>query len=77
MVEARQRRSELITAPVIAEDLADAIDLAITLSQPVYDCLYLALAIRQQTHEVTADSRFVAAVAATPALSGFVQLLAA
>jgi predicted nucleic acid-binding protein len=77
--EAAARLAELTNAPVtttpIETDLAAAAALANTLGHPVYDCLYLALAIREATHVVTADSRFVAAVDLAPELRGAVRLL--
>jgi predicted nucleic acid-binding protein len=42
--------------------LAAALDLAISLNQTVYDCLYLALAEGRDSVMVTADRRFHAAV---------------
>ena len=51
-----------------AEDEAtsvDAVRIAIELGHPAYDCMYLALAIRIGTAVVTADKRFVSAVAGT------------
>lgn len=44
---------------------ADAVRLAIALDGSVYDCVYLALAHRIGAKLVTADERFVNAVAAT------------
>lgn len=44
---------------------ADAVRIAIALDAPVYDCVYLALAHRASAKLVTADERFVNAVAAT------------
>ena len=44
---------------------ADAVRLALALDHPVYDCVYLALAHRIGATVVTADRRFVTAVAAT------------
>ncbi len=77
--EARERLTELYNAPVttmtIEDDLIAAADLANTLAHPVYDCLYLAMAIRENTHVVTADSRFHAAVDRSPTLKGAVRLL--
>ena len=77
--EAKERLAELYNAPVttsaIEDDLPAAADLAHALGQPVYDCLYLAVAIRENTHVVTADSRFHAAVERSPALKGAVRLL--
>jgi predicted nucleic acid-binding protein len=40
-----------------------ALELARTLSHPVYDCVYLSLAERERATLVSADSRFLAAVA--------------
>jgi predicted nucleic acid-binding protein len=45
---------------------SQALDLARTLEHPVYDCFYLALALRRQERLVTADIRFAAVVAASP-----------
>lgn len=60
--QAQERLSELFNAPVttipIEEDLMVASKLAHRLGHPVYDCLYLALALREGTHVVTADRRF-------------------
>ena len=44
---------------------AEAVRIAITLDGTVYDCVYLALAHRIGAKLVTADERFVNAVAAT------------
>ncbi|HXU98933.1 MAG TPA: type II toxin-antitoxin system VapC family toxin, partial [Caulobacteraceae bacterium] len=59
---AKERLTELYNAPVtttpIENDLPAAMNLALALGHPVYDCLYLALAIRENTHVVTADVRF-------------------
>jgi predicted nucleic acid-binding protein len=52
---------------VPASTLVDrALGLAIELKHPVYDCLYLAAAEAEAADVVTADKRFVAAVADTP-----------
>ncbi len=79
--EARERLEELLNAPVtttrIEDDILAAADLAHTLGHPVYDCLYLAAAIRENTFVVTADSRFHAAVDLSPTLKGVVRLLGA
>jgi predicted nucleic acid-binding protein len=42
--------------------LSDALDLAVSLDQTVYDCLYLALAESRRSVMVTADRRFCDAV---------------
>lgn len=78
--EASIRLLELLNAPVavtaIEDDLPAALELATLLGHPVYDCLYLAAAQRADTHVVTADQRFFAAVQNAPALKGSVRLLA-
>lgn len=77
--EAKERLTELFNAPVttatIEDDLLAAADLANVLGHPVYDCLYLAMAIRENTYVVTADSRFHAVVDQSPTLKGAVRLL--
>jgi predicted nucleic acid-binding protein len=40
-----------------------AIGISLALRHPVYDCLYLACAVRLGTRLVTADQRLIAAVA--------------
>jgi predicted nucleic acid-binding protein len=78
--EARMRLSELRNAPVASvatePHLDQALRLAIETRHPVYDSLYLAVAIRYGTHVVTADRRFAAAMTA-PDLAGRVRLLGA
>ncbi|MGE3778886.1 MAG: type II toxin-antitoxin system VapC family toxin [Pirellulaceae bacterium] len=77
--EAQERLSELFNAPVttvaLEEDVIAAVRLAAELDHPVYDCLYLALAIREGTYVVTADRRFGNALSKHPTLSGTVRLL--
>lgn len=77
--EARERLEELYNAPVattaIADDLPAAADLAGRLGHPVYDCLYLAVALRENTYVVTADVRFHAIVDTYATLKGAVRLL--
>ncbi len=77
--EAEERLSELFNAPVtsipIEDDLAMAAALAQRLGHPVYDCLYLALAVREETQVVTADRRFWTIAQAAPDLAGRVRLL--
>jgi predicted nucleic acid-binding protein len=76
---ATARLAELYNAPVatgaLEDDLPAAAGLANTLGHPVYDCLYLALAIRENTYVVTADCRFYAAAEKAPSLKGKVRLL--
>ena len=42
--------------------LQDAFDLATRLDRSIYDCFYLALAIRQECQMVTADEKFLNAL---------------
>ena len=76
--EASSLLFELQNAPVVSlamePHLDRALKLATEIGHPVYDCVYLALAVRHETHVVTADRRF--AVAATTAgLTDRVRLL--
>jgi predicted nucleic acid-binding protein len=77
--QASARLSELREAPVaslpIEPHIEPALKLAMEIGHPVYDCLYLALALHHQTHVVTADRRFFASAASTPGLAGGVRLL--
>jgi predicted nucleic acid-binding protein len=77
--EALARLARLHRAPVASlpmEPLLDrALALAVELNHPIYDCLYLALAVHHDTHAVTADRRFAAAAQRRPALLGRVRLL--
>lgn len=43
-------------------DAEDALDLAVALELPIYDCIFLATAVRENTVVVTDDTRFAAAV---------------
>ena len=65
--EALGRIAQLEKAPVtslpIEPYVAAALELAIRANHPVYDCLYLALAIDRDTQVVTEDCRFRAAAA--------------
>jgi len=64
--EASERLALLLEAPVAlvpaSEVLERAFALAQELAHPVYDCLYLALALERRCPLITADERFVAAV---------------
>jgi len=78
----RQRRGDLtadaaldlaqqvLALPVVihpsADLAADALDLAMRIERTVYDCLYLALAVRTKAVLVSADKRFVNALAGSP-----------
>ena len=74
--EALDRIARLLRAPVdrvpCREVAVAALKLSIDLGHPAYDCLYLALAIRNSVPLVTADKRFVVAVARHPYLAATV-----
>ena len=76
--QANSRLSELLIAPVaslpIEPYLERALRLAIEIGHPIYDCIYLAIALHHDTHVVTADRRFASA-ASQPGLEGRVRLL--
>jgi predicted nucleic acid-binding protein len=52
-----------------------ALELALLLDHPVYDCIYLALALQHEVPVVTADRRFAQAAARVPEAAPFVRLL--
>ena len=52
--------------------LPAALELAIALDRPVYDSLYLALAVAEECALITADAKFHATIAAS-SLAGHVQ----
>lgn len=64
--QARGRLAALERAPVtLAADenlTSEALRLSLDLEHPVYDCLYLALAIELEVPVITADRRFIRAV---------------
>jgi predicted nucleic acid-binding protein len=70
---------DLIDAPVtsmpVEPHLPAALRLAIALRYPIYDCLYLAVALHRDAPVVTADRRFAAAALST--YPGRVRLLGA
>ena len=78
--EALARLQLLLQAPVsLAESrrlLEPAIEMSFDLRHPVYDCVYLALALQRQLPLVTADERLVTAVRKLPRLASHVMLLA-
>jgi len=77
--EADERIAMLAEAPVRALDIADwvpdALKMACELHHPVYDCLYLAAAVRCRAQLVTADRRFHAVVNRHPSFGPRVALL--
>jgi len=78
----RQRRGDLtadaasdiarsiLALPVVTHPAADlvpdALELAMQLDRTVYDCLYLALAVKTKSVMITGDKRLVSALAGGP-----------
>ena len=79
--EASAKLGDLSYAPVTGHAveplLPQALLLAMRLSHPVYDCIYLALAMREDAQLVTADRRFADACVKEKALSEYVRVLGA
>jgi len=77
--EAIERIQTLLAAPVDltpVEDLTEhAANLAFQINHPVYDCIYLALAIRLDGKLITADRPFAEAVRRHQNVAGRVVLL--
>ena len=78
--EASTRLELLLRAPVsLAESrrlLDSALGLSLDLHHPIYDCVYIALALRRDIPLVTADERLVAAVRKSPNVASRVMRLA-
>ncbi len=79
--EATEAFDLLLSAPVTwhepgADTMRAALAIALALGHPVYDCLYLALAIDLGAPLVTADRRFHRAVEAHADFEGLAFLLA-
>lgn len=66
-----------ITLHQDAKLLPEALRTANALRHPVYDCLYLALAVELDCAVLTADRRFAGAVTKAPDLAARVRVLAA
>lgn len=68
--EAARLAAALLEMPLQWRDdertCVEAVRIAVELGHPAYDCMYLALASLIGTQVVTADKRFVSAVASTP-----------
>ena len=77
--EAAERLARLRRAPVrlagVEQDTEAALELALLLDHPIYDCLYLALALRLEFRLITADKRFHAACGRSERCKGVVRLL--
>ena len=78
--EARRAASAFRAIPLIVEPSADrleeAFDLALAFEHPIYDCIYLALAVARQLTLVTADRRMFDLAQRRPDLQARVKLLA-
>ena len=78
--EARRAASAFRAVPLIVEPSADrldeAFDLALAFEHPIYDCIYLALAVIRQLTLVTADRRMFDLAQRRPDLQARVKLLA-
>lgn len=71
--QARRGFEILCGLPIRILDLdleSAALQLALDLGHPVYDCVYLAMAIRRGDRLLTADAEFLRAVDAHPYLAG-------
>lgn len=69
----------LLTAPIARFSVHDIVfaaqGIALALNHPVYDCLYLAAAMRENATLVSADARFVQASQSHEVYAGRVALL--
>ena len=78
-LEADERLGELLRAPVtttpVEMDATSALELANELQHPVYDCLYLAVAVRKDATFVTADRRCYAAFVRDARFSEMIRLV--
>lgn len=77
--EAARRLTRLHQAPVrtllTVDHIDDAFRLAAELEHPVYDCLYLAAAMREGAQLVTADHRFARRIQAHDKYAPYVRIL--
>ncbi|RIK86177.1 MAG: PIN domain nuclease [Planctomycetota bacterium] len=66
---AEQIAADMLQTPIEIAASGDLIESALTIAvetdRSVYDCLYLALAVRRQCRLLTADARLVSSLAAT------------
>ena len=78
--QARDAWHDLCRAPVQSrqttpDSLAPALGLAQDIGHPVYDCLYLSLALTEKCSVVTADRRFADVVRAHPYITDSLILI--
>jgi predicted nucleic acid-binding protein len=78
--EARRAATAFQAIPLIVEPSSDqleqAFDLALAFEHPIYDCIYLALAMARNLTLVTADGRMFELANRIPELQGRAALLA-
>ena|ERR1700761_13952 len=77
--QARDIWRDLPGSIALADDaplLDAAFDLSLGLGAAFYDCIYLALAVRDDDVVITADERFIQTVRSSPSLGRRVQSLA-
>lgn len=74
LVGAVRSLDRLVTVADDRAHLATAMELAQALHHSVYDCVYLALAIAEDSRLVTADRKFAAKVATSPYVASLVLL---
>jgi predicted nucleic acid-binding protein len=70
------RRAPFRSLPSGFDPVPTALRLAVLIDHPVYDCVYLAVAIEVGLPVITADRRFVAAAARQPDTAALVRPLA-
>ena len=75
LAEFVDRPQESVAVLRIEPLLVSAVQYALTLDHPVYDCIYVAAASAHEAVLVTADERFVAAVLRDRELSKHIRLL--
>lgn len=78
-LEALRKLDGLLKSPVKitrgAGDYEAALRIAAELAHPIYDCLYLACALREDCELVTADRRFLDALKPHPDLAARARIL--
>ena len=66
--------NSLVKIVDVVDVIPAALEIALTLDHPIYDCVYLALAVQREDVLVTADQKFANKVLAS-SLAGSIQLL--
>jgi predicted nucleic acid-binding protein len=65
----------IVTLPTDEDKVRAALEIAVALEHPIYDCFFLEAAIREDTYVVTDDTRFGTAVRRHKRWAGRLQLL--